>query len=130
MTAPKAKSRKRSRAEQSTPAGPLTRVRKTVCRRCNRPILSGHVLGEPTRIDQTRINSTGELVALLRGSKTYLVSSRFDRVVQRRAYTITNDTPPKYGYVHAQHDCGMIWAAGHYDLRDLWPSDRSETCPF
>lgn len=130
MTAPKTKRRKRSTAEQLPPSQPLTRLRPTACRQCGRPIHAGHLYGEPVRIDGARINATGELVALLRGSRTYRLNSRADDVYRRRAYHITNDTPPKHGYVHADHDCELIWAASHYDLRDLFPVYRGEEAPF
>lgn len=131
MTTPKAKARSRSKRNTSVEyKGPLTRLRTTTCSRCGRPIYSGHIHGEPRRIDQARITATGELVALLRGLRTYCLSSRGDRVYRRRATHITNDTPPQYGYIHADHDCGLHWLPTHYDLRDLWPVYQGDEAPF
>lgn len=130
MTAPKTKGRKRSAAERKTPQMLITRLRTSACKKCGRPLLVGHVMGEPTRIDRTRINSRGELVALLRGNKTYFSNSQGDRVFRRRATHITNESPPRYGYVLASHECGFVWDHTHYDLRDLWPTYRGEVAPF
>lgn len=131
MTAPKAKARSRSKRNTSVEyKGPLTRIRPAACRKCGRPIYAGHLKGEPVRVDQARITATAELVALLRGLRTYFVNSRGDDLYRRRAPHIESDTPPRYGYIHAEHDCGLTYAAAYYDLRDLWPVYRGEEVPF
>lgn len=104
-----------------------TRVRKTQCRKCGRPILTGWVWGEPVKLDRTHINASGEYAALLRGWKTYQ-ESRF-RPFRRRGTHIASPWP-EYDWVIAEHRCGHRWDASHYDLRDMFPTYRGEDAPF
>lgn len=105
----------------------ITRVIKTECRKCQRPILSGHVWGEPTRIERVRLNRAGELSAILLGLKTF--EERHGTVMKRRGWHIAEGMP-KYSYVMAEHRCEHRWPAQHFDLREIFPRYQGEEPPF
>lgn len=107
----------------------ITRLVKTTCRKCLRPILSGHVSGEPTKIERVRLNRQGELAALLLGMKTFEQTAPGGHIHRRRGYHIGLGMP-KYGYVMAEHRCEHRWPAAQFDLREIFPSHQGDRCPF
>ena len=106
-----------------------TRLVKTTCRKCLRPILSGHVNGEPTKIERVRLNRQGELAALLLGLKTFQEVHPGGSIHRRRGWHIGLGQPT-YGYVLAEHRCDHRWPAQHFDLREIFPSHQGEEPPF
>ena len=105
-----------------------TRLVKTTCRKCLRPILSGHVSGEPTKIERIRLNRQGEVAALLAGMKTFEQSAPGGHIHRRRGYHIGLGMP-KYGYVLAEHRCEHRWPASQFDLREIFASQQEDACP-
>lgn len=107
----------------------ITRLTERTCPRCSRSILSGHVMGEPTRIDRTRLSRDGELFALASGLKTFQRNVLGSTVFRRRG-THINKEWPKYGYVLAEHRCETRWAVSHYEMREIFPQPKGDQCPF
>lgn len=129
MTA-QTKGRKRSKSERIRPVYFETRLSDGRCRKCQRPLLVGTVKGELRKIDKTRLSQAGELLALLAGCRTFEAAGfGGSNVFQRRPFHIAKGVPT-LGRIHAEHKCGMVWAPEHYDLRDLFPGQGGDVCPF
>lgn len=107
----------------------ITRLAKTTCRKCLRPIWSGHVNGEPTKIERIRLNRDGELAAILLGYKTFQEQHPGGSIHRRRPFHIGQGAP-KYGYVLAEHRCEHRWPAQHFDLHEIFPSHHGDDPPF
>lgn len=88
---------------------PDKHTRKPQLRRC--PACGVHVTAairamsnEIVRTDQAPTTSEGELIALMNGRRTFLVSS-FYGIEQRFEFDITGLPADKAGTVHAEHRC-------------------------
>lgn len=106
-----------------------TRLAKTDCRRCTRPIWSGTVKGEPTRMDRINLSTAGEYAALLAGLKTYQRNVLGSNVFRRRGSHI-NAGLPLYAHINGEHRCDWHWAATHFDVREIFPRPRGNRAPF
>ena len=124
-TTRKAKPRKTAQDRWSDAIHLETRLVKTTCRLCARPIWSGHVDGEPTKVERVRLNRAGELRAILLGFKTFQEQALGGRIYRRRPFHIGLGVP-RHGYVLAEHRCEHRWAAQHFDLHEVFPSHQGD----
>ena len=105
-----------------------TRVKESDCRRCGRMIYTGHLWGEPVRIDRTPLTRLGELAALTKGHRTF--QQDYGGGIYRRTAFHISQPVPRYSLVMADHTvCGTVWAATHINLQPRFPR-QAAVCPF
>lgn len=99
------------------------------CKSCDAWVMSCHVHGVLYRLDPVRLNNIGETVALILGAGTFEMNVLGrDKPFRRSAFHIANGTP-EYGYVHAEHRCGVSY--DHYrDERKLFDEQDYDDPPF
>ena len=91
-------------------------------------IYTGHLWGEPVRIDRTPLTPRGELAALVKGCKTFQQVYGGD-ICRRTAFHISQPTP-RYSLIMAEHaDCETLWAATHINITPRFPR-QPDQCPF
>lgn len=86
-----------SRHLVSTPAS------RTVCGRCDTPLLTGWAEGILARVEAAELDRAGEIVALIQGRITYSLIG--GELVDRDAARIRS--PQQKWSVHAEHKCSQ-----------------------
>lgn len=101
------------------------------CKGCDAWIMSCHIHGVLYRLDPVRLNNTGEMFALILGAATFEVTCLGrDKPFKRSAFHIADGTP-EFGYVHAEHRCGMSYDHHQYrDERRLFDEQDYDDPPF
>lgn len=101
-------------------------------RPCRRRVLRAWVTGEHRLMDPARITLHAEAAALVMGLRTFEVCVLGKGYPSRRNVSMIEEGYPKYGFIHAQHSCGMCWDSEVYrDSRTLFGNGYDgETPPF
>lgn len=104
-----------------------------MCGRCGAKILHGYCGGERVRLDPTRINPTGEAIALSGGLATYEVEEtgrEGRRPIHRSGFHIRAGPPLRPTVT--DHRCGHRWPPVCVDSRPdgAGKYEQPDECPF
>lgn len=92
------------------------------------PVQSCYVKGTRVRLDYGRLTLAGEALALVGGARTFTEIALGHRVFRRRVAHIREGLP-EYGWIRAEHRCGVDYFA-HQDRRTFFDQPSGPECPF